>query len=403
MRQELDVVGGRARVVMLCVLALTAAGCQSISPQNRIDARFRSTNEMSANSEQIRLRMRSLVQPMTAAVAEAADQIAASSADPSVRRHALLWKIQAVPALREALFQPNPLTAGFDTWVMTNQMADYFESGPGRRQLGPAHVIALETCRQLEAEMARVAASMTKSGDMSDVRKFAKTWAAEHPILGEISGRQSTLSRVTEREVADSFSAMQAIGSVTLSVDDLNRRIEIYSAQLLDQTRWQAELFTGDLADRFQAEKALPLAERSVQALERSVALLETAPGLIATERAAAFESISTELSRTITFVQSERVAALHQLTQERIAAVQDLRDTVVDERKELTKDLAAISLQAVDRAFLRLAQIVALSLLALFLAAVALLFLTRRLFPPQPPASSRGGASPGAGPKSES
>jgi len=362
--------GRRVRSALLCGLLL--AGCHSVPPENRIDARYHSPGDISANSEQIRLRMRSLVQPMTGAVVEAADRIAATATDPSVRRAALLWKIQAVPALREALFQPNPLTAGFDTWVLTNQMADYFESGPGRRQLGSSHIIALETCRKLENEMARVAGSMTRSGDMSNVRKFARQWAADHPIRGEISARQSTLSRITEREVAASFSAMQDLRNVTLTVDDLNRRIEVYSAQLLDQTRWQAELFTGDLADRFEAEKALPLAERSVQALERSVGVLETAPVLIATERAAAFDSLSAELSRTITFIQNERIAAL-----------QDLRDTVVEERKELVRELSAISFLAVDRAFFRLAQLVAMALLALFLAAVALLFLTRRLFPP--------------------
>jgi hypothetical protein len=68
----------------------------------------------------------------------AADEIAAGTSDISVKRAAIRWKIEGVPALRNALFQPNPFTAVLDTWVLTYQMANYFESGPGRDEFGPA-------------------------------------------------------------------------------------------------------------------------------------------------------------------------------------------------------------------------------------------------------------------------
>jgi hypothetical protein len=51
---------------------------------------------------------------------------------------ALKLKIDAVPAMREALFQPDWATAASDTLVLYIQMADHFEAGAGKDELGPA-------------------------------------------------------------------------------------------------------------------------------------------------------------------------------------------------------------------------------------------------------------------------
>ena len=40
-----------------------------------------------------------------------------------------------LPTVRAALFQPEPFTAVLDTWVLFNQMADFFETGAGKEQL----------------------------------------------------------------------------------------------------------------------------------------------------------------------------------------------------------------------------------------------------------------------------
>jgi hypothetical protein len=84
-----------------------------------------------------------------------------------------------------------------------------------------------------------------------------------------IAGRESILSHVMEREWATSFSTGDAVGNLMVSVDDLNRRLEIYSAQLLEQSRWQAELFLMDFTREHQWEKALPLAEQAVKIADR--------------------------------------------------------------------------------------------------------------------------------------
>jgi hypothetical protein len=385
----------RLACVLVCCLQLVSAGCQVSHPKNLGDSRVHEEKDFSVNSEQMRLRMRAMVQPMSGVIVASADQILAGTTDPVVRREALLWKIEGIPALREALFQPNPKTALLDTWVMTFQMTDYFDKGPGAKALGDAHGIAVTASQSMEAEMSRVANSLTFSGSMAKARDFARTWAADHPIMPSIASRQSTLSLVTEKDLPDVLSSAEAMGSLVVTVDDLNRRLEIYSAQLPDQTRWQAELFAMDQTRQYELEKVLPLVQsaaksaarasdaldRALPTVEHSLAVLDKTPALMATERENAIKALSGEVTRTITFAQNERIAALKQLTAERITTVQDAGAALVQQQRILTRDMDGIALKAVDHAFLRAVQLCAAVLVVGFFGVILLMLLARRIF----------------------
>src|SRR5262245_51253342 len=65
------------------------------------------------DAESVRLRMRAMVHPMCGQVEEAADAIVAGATDADVKLAALKWKMEAVPALRQSLFQPDWDTATF--------------------------------------------------------------------------------------------------------------------------------------------------------------------------------------------------------------------------------------------------------------------------------------------------
>lgn len=372
--------------------SLLASGCQVSAPPVQTAPEVHARSDIAANSQQFRLRMRGLVQPLTGEIVASADQIIASTDDPAMRRGALLWKIEAVPALREALFQPDPVTALTDAWVLSFQMADYFRDGPGKASLGAAHTIAVATCERLEAEIARVAASLTISGEVSKARAHARTLAAERPIRHTIAARDSLLSKSLEREIITSFSPMDAAGSLTVSVDDLNRRLEIYSAQLMEQARWQAELFAMGLEEELQVKKAVPLTEAAVKSADRiadslaplattlddSLRPLQSLPEIITSERKAIVDAFSAQIARVLEFIQGERVATLKQFTEERLATARDIRSALDEERRLIRAEVGQLIDQAVDRAFLRGAQIGAVALAAIFVGIVVLMFLLR-------------------------
>jgi hypothetical protein len=339
--------------------------------------------------------MRALVDPLCAAIVESADRIRAGTTNRMVQREALLWKLEGVPALREALFRPNPYAAIMDSWVLTWQMRDYFEEGRGKEALGNSAPAAVATCHYLENQIHDVTASMLVSGDGTDARLFAREWAESHPIRFSIGSRESTMSRVTERELQETFSTQELAGNVVVTLDDLTKRMDVYSTQLLDQGRWQAELFAMDMADDYQLKQAMPLAESAVQAANEAVetvkrlepavqdtlAVAKTAPELISGERVAAIEAAHAEISRSLEFVQTERIAALEYVTQERVAALQNLNQTIAEERKIILTDAERIAENAVDHAMLRIAQLTAVVLISIFVGILLLLFITRRLF----------------------
>jgi hypothetical protein len=380
------VIVGRALGI---TLIMSSVGCAVSMRAPKIDSRAEA--KVAVNVNQARLRMRSLVGPMCGEIERTADRIAAGTADPAVRRAAIRWKIEAVPTLRAALFQPEPFTALLDSWVLFNQMADFFETGAGREHLGDSAPVAVESCRRLEREIADVFAAMTVSGDISKVRAFAKSWAADHPIRYAIPDREVALSRALEREVPESWSTGEAVAEITTSIDDLNRKLDVYGDHLFRQVRWEGELLVGDLgladvpplAERafVSVEKVSAAFDRLAPAFERAAAVAEGTPALITSERQAAIESFSRDLTRTLAFLQEERIVALRQVTAERMGAIHDLRQAVSEERKALDQDIERIGLQLVDHALWRLAQLVAAVLAFLGVGTVAILVLVRKLF----------------------
>ena len=174
--------------------------------------------------------------------------------------------------MRDSLFQPDPYVALIDAWVLLYQMVDYFESGPGKTRFGPASVPAAAACRTSEDHLAGVAASATTSGDVSKVREFVRKWAAAHPITGSIAARQPILSIDVNNELPGSLTVGQAAAEVATSLDDINRRLEVYSGQVVRQARWEVERQTLGLLDDLSAKEAIPLAGRAVTAAERAAA-----------------------------------------------------------------------------------------------------------------------------------
>ena len=420
MARTLVVVLGLAGVVF-------AAGCGAVKARNRqLNPSVKS--DLAVNANQVRLRMRSLVDPFAGEIEQAADRISASASSPSVKRAAIRWKIEAVPEIRGALFQPDPFTAVLDTWVLTFQMEDYFESGPGRKSLGEGASIAVETSRRIEQQFMNVWALLTKSGDVSKVRAYARKWASEHPIRYAIQDRESTLSRVTETDVGASWSLGEAVADITVTADDVHREIQIYSDHLFRQARWEAELLMVD----FQGEAVLPLAERAVKSVERAVKSSESAvatldrlapaiesaadaaakaPALVSAERKEVTNALQKNLTETMTFLEherlttvkevaeqisEERIAALAHLTQERIAALKEvhliianerieglkeLHAMATNERKALSQDIEKTGFRLVDHAAWWIVRLVVATLVFLFLAAMLFLFLIRKFF----------------------
>ena len=99
--------------VALLGLLLPVAGCVESQPREKTEVTVKQS--LAVNHEQMRLRMRGLAEAMCGQVQQSADAIIAGTRDRDVQLAALTWKMEAVPALREALFLPNAFAVALDT------------------------------------------------------------------------------------------------------------------------------------------------------------------------------------------------------------------------------------------------------------------------------------------------
>jgi hypothetical protein len=350
---------------------------------------------MAVTQDQLRLRMRALVDPMCGELEHEADAIIAGTADRDVQLAALAWEIEAVPALREALYEPDPLTAGIDTLALCNQMSDYFETGAGKASLGSASApAAADTCRRLADRLSKALASATVSGDIPKVRAFAKKWATAHPIQHSIAERESVVAGLTEFETAGGLTAGQTIAELSTTLDDLNRKLEVYSSQLFRQARWEAQRMKLQWVSELRVDQAIPLAERAVDvaehagrtvdqlspALERTLAVAEATPKLVATEREAAINAVHEEMSQTLQFVHDERVAALQQLGKERGMALAELTEMVVAQRKQIVVEADQLTGNRIDYTVRQVTRLVLIAVAAALLMSLVGVLLLRWL-----------------------
>lgn len=353
----------------------------------RIDRKGKD-GDTAVNLEQIRLRMRSLVDPMTGQIEATADMI--GERWPDRKRATIQWKLEAVPALREALYQPTPVIAITDAWALLFQMADYFDTGAGAAAFGEAAPIARDTCLEMEVAFAGAIAEMTVSGEAKG-REICRAFAIEHPITTSIAHRESTLGRIVRADLPDELSATEVVGDITNTLDDLNRRLEVYSDQMVKQAQWTAELALQDISEELALKQAVPTATQiagSVGAIDASVAAIDkdvdhlaqslhdssialgSLPNLIAEERAMAIKTAQEEITRTMEFFSKEIAQALKHLTEERVAAIEAVQATIALERRMVIDESKDFGPKIVDHAFLRAAQLGGAALVALALLA---------------------------------
>jgi hypothetical protein len=341
--------------------------------------------DVKVTAEQFRLRMRSLVGPMCGEIEQSADAISAGTPDLKVKRAALEWKMDAVPAMREALFRPDPYSAAFDTAALCMQMIEYFEHGPGKEALGPAASgQATAACRSLLDEYLKVVASATSSGDVSNARDVVQRWAADHPIRHSISGRESALSRVYEQEFLVSRSAFEYVADAAATSDDLTRKLDVYGDQLFRLARWEVE--------RLQLDQAVPLAERAVKsaeqaattvdrlapALEGSLGVAQGVPKLLTAERETVLKAVHDEITRTLQVVREERITAFAQISKERGAASQEIGQALSAQATQLTGDADKMVTRQIDYVIEKSTRLVQIAM-AVAIAVVFVVLLLRR------------------------
>ena len=263
------------------------------------------------------------------------DRMLARTFDPELRRRALLWKLDGTAAFQQALFRSDPLGAAVETWTLAIQVQDAVESKDLRDTFGNLQPIAQEGARSITAAIeAETRFIVRRPEGYTRLKEFVTEWAHGNPISLPFSTRPSIQPLLAQIASSQQLGLMEAFGSVTASVADLNTKLDIYAASLPKSIRWEAELAAIDASRTDTGRLALATLQSANGVLGRANTLLSNegmkelsgaAVSSLRGERVAVLADIDRQRIDTFQRLGQERAAVLSGIDGQRIATLADL------------------------------------------------------------------------------
>ena len=360
------------------LVALMAWACAPKAAHRQTDV-MEKAGTITVSAAELRAAVNALADRFADQVEETADRIGAETPDPAIRRRALAFKIDAVPAVYTAAFRADPLAGVIDAWALAYQVDHYLTDGAGRDAFGPAQDVARDGARELVAEADLVSRRVIRPGEFDRARADVEAWARRNQVRHTFSSRPSCTA-YTAGLRAEGRDAFVAIGSVSDTAEAVSERLNTYAAQVPKLARWQAELLLSETAGERSLEAALGDVAAVGSAARRVEGVLDGAPDVagamaaartvLAEERRAVLDAVNAQRLATLEYATSERLAVLAALREERLATLSALRQ----ERIEGLHEVDAIKTRAVDTAVAGLKEIVDYAIWRL--AALLLFFL---------------------------
>jgi len=323
--------------LVVCVILLPLIGCQS-QPRKTLLERVEAQTgkKLRTTPDQLRLKTQYAALPLSGIIEAHADMILVDTQDPDVRKAALLWKINGIPAIQQAAFQPDPFLAFSDLWVLSVQMRLFFEEGYGKEALKRWHPVAVEGTRKVESIAETLAREISADGDISAAEEKIEAWSREHPIETLHFIRPSLTILMAAELGGQELGTFEIVEAVAVGVADLSQQMSAYADYLPKQARWQTELLLEGLTATEKVDQALSEFVRVSKDIDRLTSLAETAPNTVAKERAIILKALARDLDRALASLDGQRRATLEVLEKERRAVM----DNVKTERAAMSADI---------------------------------------------------------------
>jgi hypothetical protein len=380
----------RSGIVALLLAAFVAA-CMSSGPRQ---TKLMKSTHMTISAAALRVQVRSLADRFSGLMEDVGEEVLRNELDPARQRNALLWLTNGIPAMQQALFQPDPLAALLDAWFLIAQMRGYFAHATEHGM--PEHIqeLATNVLDEMESDIGLIIQNAGPDTDYDRARQMVYEKAKDHPVDASFASRRGSAVFLAEFTAEAGGSALRSIGSITESVEDLVARIDLNAEYIPKLARWQAMIFMMDegFGNTAASIENLQHIEMIAGEVERLAPLVEALPDLVGSEREAVLTALDGYLSRTLAFVnqqratlmgddvRAEREAVLAAIREERIAVLEAIAEerrivlvTIREERLATFQDLD----QLMDDAFTREVNkmfVRGLVLIGLFLAGFAVI-----------------------------
>jgi hypothetical protein len=376
-----------------CLLALLALstgllpGCASLAPKTDPGRATALMQDVGARRSAVEIRERTdtLVPPLVAFVEDTADQIRAEASDPAVRRQALQLKIDLVPVILRAGFQPDPVAAALDLWLLSYQLEDCFDAGTGPCDFGPQQEIAKAAAGNLRETFDRLFEEVTiNPSALERERTLVRDTASRYPLQHQesIRRRRTITEELTKVMDVGGLTPFEVLGDVSTTIASLSRRLTIYVDETARLARWHAELLAEDVVTWPTIDRALGDVDRMSASVDRVAntlspefltGLVDRPLDVVREERQAAMDDVDHQRVLTLQYVSKEREALVENLIaslmtgidEQRVAALADLRSERLETLDEIERLRLALitdsfdeSRRLVDHVAWRLAQL---------------------------------------------
>jgi len=308
-------VASQARVAAVVFTALALGACARVPSQS---ASMQASPAVVVSANQLQLQAFEMGRTLSMIIEQAADSIQLASADPAVRRNALLWKISAIPLVQEAALRNDPHVATVDLLAFTIQLSNYLATGSGRASFGSEQPIAVAAAGDAErAAMALVAGSLASGQLPTNAEANLRKWAAGHPMQGPALRRASILESDWQALGLSDDSFMATVGNVDRTLVNISYRLSYLNETMILEARWNAELSAGEA---MRSPRVDSLFGASTATLRAVGTLSDTLPALIDTQREAMMRDIDLERIAMMGDIDRQRVLAFRDLAVQREA-----------------------------------------------------------------------------------
>ncbi|MGS0682698.1 chemotaxis protein [Shewanella sp. 125m-7] len=290
-------------------------------------------------------------------IESAADLIERNTDSIPVQSNTLMWKINAEQNLQHTIFQASPTAAMVDTWVFTEQMAQFFETGAGKNLFAEQQQVAIDASIKLRDQFERTIKNFGAENFKKN-QEFVKQYVASHPIKDMAFARESAFTDWLEFHQLSEFDAITTFGTVPEVMSDISDRMAMIAEQMPKILGWKAELYalhSNINADEIQRTltNISDTSAKFQQLMAQSPEMMQALAVDMRKELTPLLDKLSASTDDKLKQLSVERQALEIMVKNERVA----LEAMVARERAAAAVDLEQISQNAIEVVFQELTQ----------------------------------------------
>ena len=372
------------KAILMMVILVFIYNCQTTDIHTGLESKL---DDVRFSSEELRLRINNFTLKFSGRVESAADQIIANSDDKLIKQNALIWKLNSIPTVNEAVFIAEPFAAAIDTWAFSLQMLNFFDSGNGKNLFGTHQSVAINTSKIIESQIKQLVYEGLLDTELDFAAKYVYPWVKDNPIKDISFTRESTID-ITAKLISDrKRNLASSVGEIETTVNDLSMKLNIYYDQLPKLASWRLELLANTFMHNDKIDSLHNYISSITDSFERISAMIGDSENLLDTSIMETFDRVEKLRLNVKRDLQYEREILLSAISDERSIILKDINkqrlETIKDFKilsEELIGKVSVTANDSIDHFFIRLFQLVVI----IFLIGAIFIFIFNKYFQKQ-------------------